>query len=958
MDTNKQKARSLASMTVYIKTCTVAQDNHNRYMTVTQPRSIVVQEEGRMFQIDLLNDLRVPLSKGDTITIEMRHDVREKKLFSTGLVLLMKQNELNLNSHFSSLADYLMKNEEISKRVFNSPASFGKAVAYLKDRFERTYGKLMTYKDGGDWVTVITEEQEKRLMKTVNDHYVLKRFGNQMDAGQADLIHIDDVFGEEALNLHHTPLRTYFLDRLAKYRLVRPVDVIVFHLIVNKFEFLYDSTAEVTRQRLADKLIKRYNMLDVRSAFSRFLASPELFLHLSNDGVAYLRDIQRLPVLAKEGFLVRTQALIIRSEKKRKTRCCHISSLDPRISNSDANLEALKRYDIYPETINDEIYYSFDKVRVAEETVVKDLLTRQPWHKNLINNYKDQLDKVVSGKYIKEIVDEEQMNVLKRITELPHNVILGPGGCGKTTLIKYIIAAAILRKDPILCVSFTGKAVQRVREVILDLISNQSIKAIILHNFPDMLDQLDVASKAKDFLKAMKDEGFLRVSTIHSYIHSIDRTMYQITIIDEISMISTSLYAKLLPKLSKECKVVMLGDSYQLPPVKNYSILAELLRSDLSGESVGFFYLSKVYRSTGPICSFLTLLRSSWNPNTVVTQEDLASLPWSQDTLEGITVDYNDEYKTSKGLENIVNAYCTYRQMGISTKVLCFTNAIVDMLNVIIQATVNPVGDSFVCKRRRWSKTDGAYKLEEVIYRVGDPVICTKNSSSHDLYNGQEGVIRTINLETMEATVSFYASPNASEEEQHTVTFYLPTSAAEEDTIDDESEYLEKMLPITVLRISYALTTHKCQGSQYGAVIYYVTHMDTRNLLYTGCGRSERHLYLYVNCAGERLWDSLLRVIGNKRTKAIRQYIGDRIGIKTVSQPQPSTPSSKSSNKALTASLEDDALPDDLINDDDEALDDLAMSLSGMSIGSSTHHTQTESSDLLDQLLEQYMEYE
>lgn len=132
-------------------------------------------------------------------------------------------------------------------------------------------------------------------------------------------------------------------------------------------------------------------------------------------------------------------------------------------------------------------------------------------------------------------------------------------------------------------------------------------------------------------------------------------------------------------------------------------------------------------------------------------------------------------------------------------------------LNVTIQQAVNPAGQG---------KTQ--VQVGERIFREGDRVIHRRNNYELHVFNGDIGIIRTIDSNDLTMIVSFF-----------------PDGREVEYQRDD----------IVELDLAYAITIHKSQGSEFAAVIIPVLtqhfKMLYRNLIYTGLTRA-RKLAVFV----------------------------------------------------------------------------------------------------------------
>jgi exodeoxyribonuclease V alpha subunit len=129
-------------------------------------------------------------------------------------------------------------------------------------------------------------------------------------------------------------------------------------------------------------------------------------------------------------------------------------------------------------------------------------------------------------------------------------------------------------------------------------------------------------------------------------------------------------------------------------------------------------------------------------------------------------------------------------------------------LNAALQAALNPPreGEARV-ERFGWS------------YAAGDKIMQVENSYERELYNGDLGVVRSVDPEESVLTAEF-----------------------------DGREVAYSFGELDELALAYATTVHKAQGSEYPAVVIPVTTqhypMLQRNLFYTGITRGKRLVVL------------------------------------------------------------------------------------------------------------------
>jgi exodeoxyribonuclease V alpha subunit len=129
-------------------------------------------------------------------------------------------------------------------------------------------------------------------------------------------------------------------------------------------------------------------------------------------------------------------------------------------------------------------------------------------------------------------------------------------------------------------------------------------------------------------------------------------------------------------------------------------------------------------------------------------------------------------------------------------------------LNKLLQEAVNPGGQG---------KTQ--LLLGDRLFRTGDRVIQKRNNYDLEVFNGDIGVVTDVDNEEIAMTVSFKAN-------------------------GDTREVIYEKESLSELELAYAITIHKSQGSEFGAVIIPITtqhfNMLFRNLMYTGLTRAKK----------------------------------------------------------------------------------------------------------------------
>ena len=336
------------------------------------------------------------------------------------------------------------------------------------------------------------------------------------------------------------------------------------------------------------------------------------------------------------------------------------------------------------------------------------------------------------------------------------SMILGSAGSGKTTLIQAMVKKAPFPAYTVVTAAPTGKAARNLTE-------RTGIQARTIHSA----------------LGKIPDENFLD-PVYWEYVHLV--------VIDEASMVSLEMLAGILNRVSKDCRVVLLGDPNQLLAVGAGNIL-----SDLRELGVPITYLEQQYRQS----ESAEALR--YNVVEFPNLHDISEFRWD-DSFRLIPA-------SDAEIAKIVCCEAAKRYLGgESVQVLSMTNhktafSAAD-LNRGIQDLVNPL-------------TKGALTWGN--FRNGDRMIVLKNNSEQDLSNGDVGLLQLW---------------------ENTAILPLGHRAGIWNT-----EY-----PPKDLALAYALTVHKSQGSQYDTVILPVStatsKMLYRNLLYTAISRAKKQVIL------------------------------------------------------------------------------------------------------------------
>ena len=418
---------------------------------------------------------------------------------------------------------------------------------------------------------------------------------------------------------------------------------------------------------------------------------------------------------------------------------------------------------------------------------------------------------VVSKSTIKELEKEfkivyqdKQVEAINSAINKGLLVLTGGPGTGKTTTLKAIIKVLSDMGMQVLLAAPTGRAAKRMSEL-----TGEEAKTI--HRL------LEVEWDENDQQTFAKNER-----------NPID---CDCIIVDEMSMVDSLLFESLLRALPLGCRVIMVGDSDQLPSVGAGNVLADIISSGV----VPVVTLTEVFRQA---FSSLIIANAHSIVNGIYPQLDIKD-------NDMFMIDLKDRSKIADYIVNLCTTRLpkAYGYNPLSDiQILCPSKKTVvgtSVLNNLLQGAIN--------KKTPKSSEDIVFK--NYTLRVGDKAMQVKNNYDIEwvrndseygsgVFNGDIGIIRDINITSGKITVEF----------DDKIAFYSREEANQ-------------------LELSYAATVHKSQGSEFDCVI--LPLFDTpeklcyRNLLYTAVTRAKKHLIL----VGDR--DIVIRMTDNNR-KSLR----------------------------------------------------------------------------------------
>jgi exodeoxyribonuclease V alpha subunit len=271
-------------------------------------------------------------------------------------------------------------------------------------------------------------------------------------------------------------------------------------------------------------------------------------------------------------------------------------------------------------------------------------------------------------------------------------------------------------------------------------------------------------------------------------------------IVDEMSMVDQELFFRILDALEEGTILVLVGDDAQLPSVGPGNVLRELIRCP----EVPTVRLTQIFRQAETSDIIL-------NSHRINRGE--AIVPGGEGS-DFRFVSIGDEEKL---VDLVVRMALKLKDRDANFQVLSpkYEGTVgVSNLNDKLREALNPSSPG---------------KKELVIgalrFREGDRVMVIRNDYELGVYNGDMGKLMTIRTD-------------------HVI---VKVHGAGEDGLDMLVEFPRKEIP-QKLRLAYAITVHKCQGSEFDTVILPIVRaqgrMLQRNLFYTAVTRARKRVWL------------------------------------------------------------------------------------------------------------------
>lgn len=441
-------------------------------------------------------------------------------------------------------------------------------------------------------------------------------------------------------------------------------------------------------------------------------------------------------------------------------------------------------HQIWQEKTKDGIIIYLNSYYYAESYTAKKLLELSSIEIENEFDYDSEIKYVQLQKGI--VLADEQKNAVKEAMSSGVLVITGGPGTGKTTTINTIINLLQNEGYEIELAAPTGRAAKRMTETT-------GINAQTIHRFLGITYMADDNKKQK----FEKDED--------------NPVEADVIIVDECSMIDILLMNNLLKAVALGTRLILVGDSDQLPSVGPGNVLKDIINSNC----IKVVRLTEIFRQAQESAIIMNAHRIN-NGKYPVLNEKKSDFFFIRryDTQELIETVTQLAYER---LPKYINSN-NIKDIQILTPMRKSPLGVIN-LNTILQNKLNP---------KKSEKNEKEYR--GITFREGDKVMQIKNNynilwktfdnekcidEGVGVFNGDEGIITEISEKGEYIEVLF-----------------------------DENKYVKYSFgQLDELELSYAITIHKSQGSEYKAVIIPVHSgpdmLFNRNLLYTAVTRAK-----------------------------------------------------------------------------------------------------------------------
>lgn len=403
-----------------------------------------------------------------------------------------------------------------------------------------------------------------------------------------------------------------------------------------------------------------------------------------------------------------------------------------------------------------------------------------------------------------EGLDEKQRDAVRAGIDKTRRVVgvTGKAGTGKTTIIRHLYDLLVGAGYTVGVGAPTGKAAKRIKE------ATGIPHCMTFHRM------LEFTSPGEPDPKTGKPVWFS-----YPQKHRGNPLSFDVVMGDEYAMVNQELHGDITGAIKPGGRLLVFGDANQLPPIEESAALAKQP-------------------------SKFTEILQKFNGITLDTIHRTGSGSGIADNggrvLRGFAPVKRDDFAityTSSPVDVLLAHvkkgeidYAVQENQIITPSNISWVGSY--KLNASIQSMLRPNAEWFELARHPWDQK------RPVRVTVGDKVVVTKNlyniqgnDGSLGVFNGETGIIKAI---------SRWAEIE--------IDFGDRIAVLPPEQVVRIGDAVKTIYPHRELALAYALTTHKCQGSEYEAAVYVMNKSQFRMLnranLYTGITRARHHVTL------------------------------------------------------------------------------------------------------------------
>lgn len=442
----------------------------------------------------------------------------------------------------------------------------------------------------------------------------------------------------------------------------------------------------------------------------------------------------------------------------------------------------IENFQLRSKNISNENFLAIPEFYNAEEYIAARLLASKNYIKS--SNCIEELEIEYVENKLNIKFEALQKEAIKGAFNNGFFILTGGPGTGKTTTLNAIIELFEQRDAVIQLAAPTGRAAKRMTEL-----TGREAKTI------HRLLEFEWTSERKNSF-ARNEKNPIECDVI---------------IVDEASMLDSLLFENLLRALKISTRIILVGDTDQLPSVSAGNVLNDILSSNV----YPFVSLKKVFRQAleSTIITNAHCIISGEKSNLTNKSNDFFVMHrnYSNEVCDTVLELCETRLPDAYNLNPLtdIQVICPSRKSQTGTV----------NLNNLLQATLNPKKDS-----------QPQVNYKGVYFRTGDKVMQIKNNYDlqwqrdsgdigYGVFNGDVGYITQIDTKAGLLKVRF---------DDRITTYFLEN--------------------IGELELAYAVTVHKSQGSEFECVILPLLDIPSqlmyRNLLYTAVTRAKKYIII------------------------------------------------------------------------------------------------------------------